>query len=177
MWTELIKFLGDLIVPDDYLDSIYAVDFAKLKDKNIQGLLIDLDNTLVGRYEAEPSLKCRSWIEAAKQAGFSLCISSNSFYPNRVRHVAESLQVPSFFMAAKPLPWSLNVAAQRILNLPSSEIALIGDQLFTDTLGGNLADMYTILVNPLEVERVSARKIMRSLEQAALRSCGVAMNG
>ncbi|MFA5927743.1 MAG: YqeG family HAD IIIA-type phosphatase [Candidatus Margulisiibacteriota bacterium] len=172
---DFVHLLGDIITPDEYLDSIYSIDFDSLSKKGIKGLFVDMDNTLVGRYEVEPSLKCRSWIEAAKRAGFKLCISSNSFYPNRVAHVAKSLQLPAFFMAFKPFPWALNIASQKIMKLPKKEIAVIGDQLFTDIISGNLAEMYTILVDPMEMERFSPKKIMRVVEQVALRGYGVAM--
>ncbi|MFH1428513.1 MAG: YqeG family HAD IIIA-type phosphatase [Candidatus Margulisiibacteriota bacterium] len=175
MWNDIKTLFDELIIPDEYLDTIYSVDFNHLKSLGISGLLLDLDNTLVGRYEDEPSLKCRSWIDAAKLAGFRLCISSNSFYPNRVRNIAESLQVPAFFVAVKPLPWALNVAAKNILKLPPSQVALIGDQLFTDVLGGNLANMHTILVDPMEKERFTAKKLVRLLEKSALKSCGISM--
>ena len=169
---DLRELWNELITPDEVLDTVYQIDFMRLKKKNINALLIDLDNTLLGRYENEPSLKCQGWVESAKKAGFSLCISSNSFYPNRLRHITSLLEIPGFFLAVKPLPWALQIAAQRILKVPSSQVALVGDQLFTDVLGGNLADMYTIMVHPFEAERSSSRRFMRSLERVALKGCG-----
>ena len=165
-----------LLTPDDYLPSIYALDLLGLKSLGINGLLLDLDNTLVGRYETEPSLKCRSWIDEVKELGFSLCISSNSFYPNRVKYIAQSLGLPAFFVAAKPFPWGLHSAIEKILKMPADRVAIIGDQLFTDVVGGNIAGLYTVLVDPLQKDNVLGKIWMRKLEQHILKQYNIELN-
>ena len=36
------------------------------------------------------------------------------------------------------------------LNLKSENIAVVGDQIFTDVIGGNRCNMFTILVDPVD---------------------------
>jgi predicted HAD superfamily phosphohydrolase YqeG len=52
-----------------------------------------------------------------------------------------------------------------IMGTPARQTALIGDQLFTDILGGNLVGMYTILVDPLSSQEFPTTKLVRRLER------------
>ena len=45
---------------------------------------------------------------------------------------------------------------------------VIGDQLFTDVLGGNRMDLYTILINPMSKEELGTTKIVRKVERRVL---------
>ena len=49
---------------------------------------------------------------------------------------------------------------------------MVGDQLFTDVLGGNLAGMHTILVRPLTVNALPHTRVTRKLERAVLKRYG-----
>jgi len=169
MFEDLKKITNSLFFPDEYRPSIYDIDFSNLSKRGYKGFLIDLDNTLVSRYEDEPSLKCQRWVEDAKLAGFSLCILSNSFYPRRVQYVSEILKLPAIYMSAKPFNWSLKIAINDILKLSQKEVVLIGDQLFTDILAGNLMGIYNILVDPIDKEKISLKKLVRFLEELTLK--------
>ncbi|MBM3274686.1 MAG: HAD hydrolase-like protein, partial [Candidatus Sericytochromatia bacterium] len=61
--------------------------------------------------------------------------------------------------------------ALKLVNLGPHEVAVVGDQLFTDVLGGRRLGAYTILVRPVSnTERRWARRLMRSAEGAFLGS-------
>jgi len=45
---------------------------------------------------------------------------------------------------------------------------VVGDQLFTDVLGGNRTGMYTILVTPISKHEFFGTKIIRRLERLFL---------
>ena len=70
-------------------------------------------------------------------------------------------------MAGKPNPASFRRAAQA-LGLPPHQVGMVGDQLFTDVLGGNLAGLHTILVHPLIDNALPHTRLARLLERRVL---------
>lgn len=153
--------------PKEYLDSIYQIDFNALRKKGIKGIILDLDETLLPREMLEISPVLFSFIENLKELGFSIFLISNSSKEARVEHVGKTFNIPYMTQAFKPLPFAYETAKKK-LNLLPHEIAVIGDQLFMDILGGNLARMYTILVKPMNPEKIWIRKLMRQGEQWVL---------
>lgn len=82
--------------------------------------------------------------------------------------VAEKLQIPYISFGMKPLKRGLN-KAKKILDLKSENIAVIGDQIFTDVIGANRNKMFSILVKPLETKDIFITRIKRPLEEAIIR--------
>ena len=61
-----------------------------------------------------------------------------------------------------------------------SEVAIIGDQLFTDILGGNRVGTKTILVNPMSKDDALSTKVFRFLENSKycnLKKRGILVKG
>jgi len=86
----------------------------------------------------------------------------------RVRIIAEQLNLPAVVRAGKPALSAFR-KGMKILGTKPEETVLVGDQIFTDVLGGNLAGVYTILVNPLPgKDFVGTRLITRPLERLVL---------
>ena len=54
--------------------------------------------------------------------------------------------------------------AQKRLQERPENIAVIGDQLFTDVLGGNRCKMFTILTDPIAERDILITKIKRPIE-------------
>ena len=54
------------------------------------------------------------------------------------------------------------------MGLQKEETAVIGDQLFTDILGGNRAGLFTILVVPLDRREFFGTKISRMMEKLVM---------
>jgi predicted HAD superfamily phosphohydrolase YqeG len=50
------------------------------------------------------------------------------------------------------------------MEVKPAEVAVIGDQIFTDVLGGNRSGLYTILVKPLAKKEFYGTKISRAME-------------
>lgn len=151
------------LIPDLICESVFTIDLGKLKERKISGLLVDIDNTLVpwGIPEIEEAFV--NWVIEVKQEGFKICLVSNA-KNERAESFARLLDIPAVGQALKPL----NRAFRRgmaLLELSSSEVAVIGDQLFTDIFGGNRLGIYTILINPLSTTELGATKIMRRIEQ------------
>ena len=136
-----------LLYPDRYINRITDIDLAFLNENNIKGLILDVDNTLIdiNRNVLEG---LEDWSKNMIDAGIILYIVSNSSKKEKVKKIADSLSVPFIFFATKPLKRGLKKAAKD-MNLSYENIAVIGDQIFTDVIGGNRCKMFTILVEPI----------------------------
>ena len=55
------------------------------------------------------------------------------------------------------------------LKLSVSDVAVLGDQIFTDVLGGNRMGLYTILVTPISDKEFIWTKLMRQFERLILK--------
>ncbi|MGE5529504.1 MAG: YqeG family HAD IIIA-type phosphatase [Patescibacteria group bacterium] len=148
------------LCPRDQADSVLSLNPRILKAQGIKGIILDLDNTLVewGAETIDPELP--SWIARFKEAGFRLCIVSNAL-PQRVEMISRTLGIPAVPQATKPFKTPFRRALE-ILGTKPEETAVVGDQLFTDILGGNRMDLYTIWTPPIsETEFVSTRAVRR----------------
>lgn len=134
-------------VPDLYQKSIYTIDYTKLKNRGIKCLLFDLDNTIVPIKMKAPSNKIKELFASLKRKGFKVIIFSNS-PKSRLKPFKEQLNVDCSASSKKPSIKKFN----QILNVYGydvSEVAIIGDEMLTDILGGNKIGITTILVNPV----------------------------
>lgn len=156
-----------LLAPDECRRSLREVDLGELTQRGIRGLILDLDNTIAEYGQASVPPPIRAWVEEAQARGFRVCITSNA-RPRRVRAFAETLGVPGIAYAAKPVRRAFR-RALKLLGTAPRETAVIGDQLFTDVLGGNRMGMYTVLVNPLSSAELGTTRLVRRLERRVLR--------
>ena len=159
----MIKYL----CPDECLASLLDVDLDKLKEKGYRGIILDIDNTLLAWADDELDRSAVAWVERAKAAGFQLCLTSNAL-KERVVRVADALQIPAIAGAIKPRKKPFRQALA-LLGTAPGETIVIGDQMFTDILGGNRMDLYTILIDPVDMEELAATKVMRKLERRVIR--------
>lgn len=155
-----------LLSPDAYCSSVHGVDLADLRSRGICALLIDLDNTLLPRDTNVVPDELKVWARDLRDAGFSVCLVSNNWH-ERVKHVADELGFDLVDKALKPLPFAFRRALDRAGARPG-EAAVIGDQLFTDVLGGNALGMYTVLVEPLSRTDLPHTLFLRMLEARIL---------
>ncbi|MEM9276489.1 MAG: YqeG family HAD IIIA-type phosphatase [Cyanobacteria bacterium P01_F01_bin.143] len=118
-----------------------------LQQNNLQGLILDVDETLVSITTPKVSLELKQWTIAMKQIA-DIWLVSNNLSKSRIGAIAEELDLPYFVGAKKPSRKKLREAAQN-MNLPVSKVAMVGDRLFTDVLAGNRLGMFTILVEPM----------------------------
>ncbi|MFH0887279.1 MAG: YqeG family HAD IIIA-type phosphatase [bacterium] len=153
--------------PNEYVRSIYDIDLQRLQERGIKGIILDLDDTLASRHNrGSVPPKAVDWVNKMKNFGFNVCLISNALEPSKVQIAAKTMGVPSLTVAFKPLPFSL-MKALNLLDAPPKKVAMIGDQIFTDVLGGKWLGMYTILVDPISEETFLPRKMMRWLEGLA----------
>jgi HAD superfamily phosphatase (TIGR01668 family) len=78
-----------------------------------------------------------------------MCIVSNCLFKNRVKSLSQKSGIPAFFRAVKPSSKGF-LQAIDFLKSDLSKTVIIGDQIFTDILGGNRLGIFTILVKPIE---------------------------
>ncbi|NLM39227.1 MAG: YqeG family HAD IIIA-type phosphatase [Firmicutes bacterium] len=156
-----------LLVPNEVLASVRDIDIEALKLQNIKGLLIDLDNTLVDWDKSEIEPRLAQWVAEVLRQGMAVCLVSNAV-PKRVKVFSDQLGVPAVSRALKPLPRAFRLGLKK-LGLQPHEAAVVGDQIFTDVLGGNRLGLYTILINPLSTRELRSTSFMRRLEKRMLK--------
>jgi HAD superfamily phosphatase (TIGR01668 family) len=155
-----------LFAPDYYVRSVHDIDLQALGEAGIDTLLIDLDNTLLPRDTNVVPDELRAWAQALVAGGFSVCMVSNNWH-QRVSTVADELGIPLVAKAVKPLPFAF-LRALRILGSSRKRAAVVGDQLFTDVLGGKLLGTATVLVLPLSATDLPHTLLLRRLERLVL---------
>jgi HAD superfamily phosphatase (TIGR01668 family) len=126
-------------------------------------VILDFDNTVLPWGRPAPPPEIEAWVRGLRGVGMAGCIVSNNF-SQRVRRVGAVLGVPVVGWALKPVPLGL-WRAMAIMGTRRATTALIGDQLFTDVLGGNLLGIYTILVEPLSADEFPTTRLVRRIER------------
>lgn len=121
-----------------------------LQKNNINGLLLDLDNTLTTHDNPKPAKGVMDWIAKIKSKKIKMVIVSNN-HPPRVKPFADMLGLDYVCEGKKPLSSGFN-RAQKLMNIPFTQLAVVGDQIFTDILGANLKRIMGIYVRPIERE-------------------------
>lgn len=151
------------VTPDAVVPRVEQISASWLAQWGVRGLVLDLDNTLVPWNTADVSTLVHDWIKELSRAGIASCVLTNN-YTRRAGAVAELLDIPIIKAAFKPSPIAFR-GALRLLALEPERVAVVGDQLFTDVLGGKLVGMRAILVDPLSTREFFTTKFVRWLER------------
>ena len=149
------------LIPKMYQESIYTINYDKLKKERIKCLLFDLDNTCVGYHDKFPTKELEELFINLTKKGFKVIIFTNASRKRLVPFV--KLHVILNPSSRKPFKKSFQNIMKKY-KLAKEEICIIGDQLFTDILGGNKVGIRTCLVNPLTEEDFIFTKIFRMSE-------------
>lgn len=136
------------LVPDYALPDIFAITPAMLRREGIRGVLVDLDGTMASRKTKDPSPRVKKWIAALQRSGISVMAFSNNGSA-RVERFCRSMGLPYHSRAKKPFRAAFVLAAKK-MNLPQHQIAVVGDQIYTDTLGGNRFGAKTFFVDSID---------------------------
>lgn len=154
-------------VPAWFVDEITSITAAELERRGIRGLLMDLDNTVCENFAEEVPAGVVEWARGLRAAGIALGVVSNG-PPERTGRLAAALGAPFVARARKPLSGRARRALD-LLDLRPEQVALAGDQIFTDVWVGNRLGVTTILVRPISVRESPAAAIKRPLERWLLR--------
>ena len=118
-----------------------------LKRQNIQLLMLDFDNTIVPYTTNVPTADMEVWLRCMTRVGVRLCVVSNSKKP-RVRVFCQKYGIPCITHAAKPGTKGIRQAMEEF-GVEAGKCALVGDQIYTDTLGANRAGIRSVLVKAI----------------------------
>ncbi|HEY8552327.1 MAG TPA: YqeG family HAD IIIA-type phosphatase [Thermaerobacter sp.] len=162
-----MRRLWRLLTPDLVVPSIYAIRWDDLRRRGVRGLILDLDNTLARRDQPLPDDNLRRWLDQARAEGFAACILSNNL-ETRVQLFARACGVPAVHAATKPRRRAF-LRALKTIGVEPAHAAVIGDQIFTDVLGGNRLGMVTVLVTPLPGREFIGTRLVRLIERWVLR--------
>lgn len=156
-----------MLYPKEYLNSVKEISIALLKENNIKGIILDVDNTLINLDKVMPD-GIKEWIQKMKEEKIQLCIVSNSNKEEKIKNVGNQLEIPYIYFAKKPLKSGFK-KAKKILNLPEENIAVVGDQILTDIIGANRNKMFSILVKPIEEKDYLLTRIKRPIEKLIIK--------
>ena len=137
-----------LIYPKIYIKRVEEITIEMLQKNKIKALILDIDNTLID-YEENMEESVKQWAKDLKGQGTKLIILSNTNKKTKVEKVAKTLEIPYIYFAKKPLKSGFKKAKEQ-LKETEEHIAVVGDQIFTDIIGGNRCKMFTILVEPIK---------------------------
>ncbi len=154
--------------PDLYCESIRHIDLDMLKNRGIKGFILDIDNTLVPMHSKDADENAIGWIAELKSRGFKVCILSNAA-EKRVLRFNKDIAVIAIHRAFKPSGKAFLKAAEA-LELEPEDIAVVGDQIFTDILGGNRVNMFTVLVKPIDRKEILYVRLKRGPEKFILKN-------
>ncbi len=157
-----------MLRPDYIFNSFLEITPVFLRDNNIKALLLDVDNTLTSAHKTKRLRDgAEEWFSVMRRADIKLMILSNA-KSDRAKAFGESVGLDSVGMSAKPLPFGYFRALKK-LGVKRNETAMVGDQIFTDTLGANLVGIKSILVTDITPEEGLSFRIRRKLEKKILK--------
>ena len=81
----------------------------------------------------------------------------------RVAPLAKKLGLPFTANGCKPLTFGISKAI-KIMGVPKKQVAVVGDQIFTDVIAGNIKGAVSVLVEPFHMESAWTFKLKRKAE-------------
>ncbi|MBE6904281.1 MAG: YqeG family HAD IIIA-type phosphatase [Ruminococcaceae bacterium] len=149
--------------PDIILSSLEEINCSFLKENNIQGLIIDLDDTLVMHGKSEIPKASQKLLEMLKSNGFSVVVMSNNT-KKRAEPLCKRLDVDFVYSSRKPFLRGYRLALKK-LNLPAKNICAIGDQLLSDIVGANRMGFLSVYIPPLTKKGGFTVRVKRIIER------------
>lgn len=154
------------ITPEYLFRNASAITPAFLHEKGITALVLDVDNTLTAHNSQQLPPNISEWLQNMRAAGIQMIIASNN-EEKRVRPFAQQIGLDYVAMSCKPLTFGL-AKARKKFGVPRSQMAIVGDQLFTDRLAGSLYGIKALVVMPMAQDIKKGILFKRKLEQPFL---------
>ena len=121
----------------------------QLRRWGVKLLMLDFDNTIVPYTTTVPTREMECWLRQMNNLpDIQLCIVSNS-RNDRVPKFCRERGMAVITHAKKPFPKGIRECLARY-GMEPEHAALVGDQIFTDTLGANGCGVRSILVEAID---------------------------
>ena len=138
-----VSFLPRVIVP-----AVTDLTPAFFHSRNIRLLMMDFDNTIVPYTTDIATDAVDGWLKMMAASDIQLCVVSNS-KRDRVKRFCAFYGIDCITHAKKPFSKGIRQCMAKY-NIPAGQCALVGDQIYTDTLGANGCGVTSILVNAID---------------------------
>lgn len=152
-----------ILKPDIKLNRVTDITCELLNKYGITALILDVDNTLSTHHGQVLTDGLPEWLMYMKDNGIKLTVLSNS-KRKRVEPFASKIDLDFISLGLKPLPFGY-LRAVKALGVKRKNAAIVGDQIFTDILGGNAVGLNTILLTPIKEESGWSFKLRRKIEK------------
>ncbi len=142
-----------ILYPDYIAKSVLELKPKVLKDIGVKCLVFDIDETLVPSRKNQLTEEYSLFMKSLERSGFKIIIGSNSTrdFSNITKHFNSKVVKPGKFLF-KPLKGYYS----KVINssgYKTEEIAMVGDRILNDIVGGNISKLTTILVEPYVQKR------------------------
>lgn len=127
--------------PTETAETIFDIDFEKLRTLGKQALLFDFDGTLAKKGSSEMPSTSTALLADLANMGFRTAVLTN----RRVHRTIADISLPIIYHARKPRRAGYIDMLEK-LSVSTEQCVMIGDRYVTDVLGGNRLGIHTILV-------------------------------
>jgi len=156
-----------LLTPSLRLPTVYDLKVEWLRERSIRAIISDLDNTLVPWRDYRVADQLAAWFDSLHKEGFKTVILTNARPSPTIKELSTKLNTELVIGARKPVQRFFRLALEKVGAVPA-EACVIGDQVFTDVLGGNLIGCHTVLVNRIGNREFAGTRLMRIFEKMVL---------
>lgn len=136
------------LLPCFVTERLTDISPAFLDRQNIRLLMLDFDNTIVPYTTDIPTEEMEAWLARMAASNIRICVVSNS-KKDRVKVFCAHYGIDCITHAKKPFSRGIRQCLRRY-DMPAESAALVGDQIYTDSLGGNCAGVRTVLVRAID---------------------------
>lgn len=138
------------LIPTYIFNDVIEIKPEFIKSINIKGLLIDLDGTLESSKTIKPSEKILVWLASLESNNIEFAIVSNN-NEGRVSEFCKDTNIKFLSEAMKPFKSGIKKGLE-LLNMRAIDVMMVGDQIFTDVLGGNKMGLKTAYIYSIDLD-------------------------
>ena len=136
--------------PNEYHKNVSTINWEKLKQQGFNVVVFDIDNTLdLPDKETTITKELLDYIDKVNSFGFEIIFFSNNTQ-ERVDSFGKHFKHQCIANAKKPFRKNYK---KFFVDREVDKIVFVGDKIVTDVIGGNLHGGYTILVDPLTLQK------------------------
>lgn len=140
-------------IPKVYQENIYAIDYEKLKEKGIELITFDVDDTIIPSGKTNPSKDAINLFTGLRhELKFRVMLVSNSKDEKKVQRIAKKLGAERYVAKAeKPDPKYFEEIID-YCQLKKNQIAHVGNSIMNDVGCANSLQITSCLVRPVAHE-------------------------